>query len=69
MAVVVLFDIDESAAAEWARENCASFAGWYVYEADILPLDDDELEWYIKYEFEFSDEHEAMMFQLRWQGQ
>jgi len=30
---------------------------------------DDDIEWFIRYEFEFTDEQEAMMFQLRWQGQ
>ena len=68
MAIVSLFDINETTVAEWARNNCPSFEGWFVYENDILFLDDDP-EWCTRYEFEFADDQEALMFQLRWQGQ
>jgi hypothetical protein len=32
-------------------------------------LFDEQPDWQISYEFEFADEQEAMLFQLRWQGQ
>jgi len=70
MAITItLYDIDEDAASSWARENCPSFEGWLVYNHsdNWLNLDDDQ-EWYIKYDFEFNNEQEALMFQLRWQG-
>lgn len=71
MAIITLFDIDEEAASRWAIEHCPSFCGWLIYDNDdpwvFVNLDD--VEWKIRYEFEFADDHEAMMFQLRWQGQ
>lgn len=68
MAIIVLYDIDEDQLREWALENCPSFISWMIYENgdgfDVL-----DPEWYVRYEFEFGDEQEAMLFQLRWQGQ
>jgi hypothetical protein len=67
---ITLYDIDEDAASSWARNNCPSFSGWMVYNNTDpwLGLDAD-YEWEVKYEFEFYNEQEAMLFQLRWQGQ
>ena len=51
--------------------NCSSFVGWLIYEnGEALSLIgyDDDIDWYIRYEFEFADEQEAMLFQLKWQG-
>ena len=72
MAIITLYDIDEKAASDWAKENCSSFRAWLVSENQdewIWLNIDDEPEWRVRYEFEFDDNHEAMMFQLRWQGQ
>jgi hypothetical protein len=72
MAVTItLYDINELAASEWAIKNCPSFRGWLIYDNNdpFAYLDLDEREWLISYEFEFEDEQEAMLFQLRWQGQ
>jgi hypothetical protein len=51
----------------WARDNCPSFGAWYVYEDSINNIDTDE--WNTEFRFTFSDERDALMFQLRWQGQ
>ena len=72
MAIVTLYDIDEDTLSKWAIVNCPSFQGWLIYEnSDAFGFVDwdDETEWMIRYEFEFADDHEAMLFQLRWQGQ
>jgi hypothetical protein len=72
MAIVVLYDIDEDKISRWAIENCPSFIGWLIYEnSDAFSFVDldDETEWMVRYEFEFVNEQEAMLFQLRWQGQ
>lgn len=72
MAIVKLFDIDEDTLSRWAFENCPSFQGWLIYEnSDAFGFVDwdDETEWMVRYEFEFADDQEAMLFQLRWQGQ
>lgn len=72
MAIVKLYDIDEIKVSNWARTNCGSFVGWLIYEnSDAFTFQylDSDAEWMIRYEFEFADEHEAMIFQLRWQGQ
>ena len=71
MAIVSLYDIDEDTLSRWAMANCASFRGWLIYEnSEALGFVnwDDETEWYVRYEFEFTDEQEAMLFQLKWQG-
>jgi hypothetical protein len=71
MAIVKLYDIDEDTLSKWAIAHCASFCGWLIYEnSDAFAFVDwdDETEWFIRYEFEFADEHEAMLFQLKWQG-
>jgi hypothetical protein len=67
MAIVTLYDIDEYDVSCWAIENCPSFGGWLIYENDVFF--DQEPDWNVCYEFEFADEREAMVFQLRWQGQ
>lgn len=72
MAIVKLYDIDEDTLSNWAIENCPSFRGWLIYEhSDAFGFVnwDDEAEWLVRYEFEFADDQEAMLFQLRWQGQ
>lgn len=69
MATVILYDINESAVADWARKNCSSFVAWLVYENDELTFFADDPEWCTRYEFDITDEQEAMMFQLKWQGQ
>lgn len=69
MAIITLYDIDEITVSDWARQNCASFVGWLVYEYNQGWFTDDDATWFMRYEFEFEDEHEAMLFQLRWDGQ
>lgn len=72
MAIVKLYDIDEDALSNWAIENCPSFRGWLIYEnSDAFTFQylDEDAEWIVRYEFEFTDEQEALLFQLRWQGQ
>ena len=71
MAIVQLFDIDEYTVSSWAIENCPGFCGWVIYEKpDIFHFDvDDENLWMIRYEFEFTNDQDAILFQLRWQGQ
>jgi hypothetical protein len=64
MAIVTFYDINEETVSTWARKNCPSFVCWLVYESTDL----DET-WLLRYEFEFTDNHDAMLFQLRWQGQ
>lgn len=64
MAIVILYDVEEEKLASWARENCPTFICWLVYESDDINED-----WYLRYEFEFTDEYDAMLFQLKWQGQ
>jgi len=69
MAIVQLYDIDEGIVSGWARANCKSFAGWLIYDNSFGCVNlDDRIDWMIKYEFEFADDHEALLFQLRWQG-
>lgn len=71
MAIVQLYDIDENAVSQWAIENCKSFAGWLIYDNTssfgFVNLD-DEFDWMLRYEFEFTDDHEALLFRLKWQG-
>lgn len=69
MAVIKLYDIDEEELSSWAKKNCSSFVGWYIFENDPFALLDDDVDWAVRYEFEFTNEQEAMLFQLRWQGQ
>lgn len=69
MAVIKLYDIDEDELSNWAKKNCPSFVGWYIIENDPFALLEDDVEWGVRYEFEFTNEQEAMLFQLRWQGQ
>jgi hypothetical protein len=70
MATVILYDVEEIPITEWARNHCLSFVGWMIYEneATIGWIDDDP-DWWARYEFEFTNEQEALIFQLRWQGQ
>jgi hypothetical protein len=71
MAIVKLYDIDEETLSNWATTNCPSFQGWLIYENSeswmSFDSDSDE-EWAIRYEFEFADDQEALLFQLKWQG-
>jgi hypothetical protein len=72
MAIVILYDINEFEVSSWARINCASFVSWLIYENEdalLLTYIDEGPDWKIRYEFEFTDQYEAMIFQLRWQGQ
>jgi hypothetical protein len=72
MAIVTLYDIDEDQLREWAVENCPSFVSWLIYEnSNAFSFDvlGEEPEWHIRYEFEFYNEQDALLFQLRWQGQ
>ena len=72
MAIITLYDINEDAASRWAIEHCPSFVSWLIYEneeACLFSSSNDETEWLIRFEFEFTNEQEAMLFQLRWQGQ
>lgn len=71
MAIVKLYDIDEDTLTRWAITYCSSFCGWLIYEnSDAFGFAnwEDNTEWMVRYEFEFADEHEAMLFQLKWQG-
>ncbi len=63
MAIVVFYDIDEEKIASWARTYCPSFVCWLVYDSDDMAED-----WYLRYEFEFADEQDAVLFQLKWEG-
>jgi hypothetical protein len=69
MAIVTLYDIDEDTLSNWARANCFSFVSWYITENDPFVVLEPDVEWTVRYEFEFTDEQEALLFQLRWQGQ
>lgn len=70
MNVVVLLNLDQNKEREvvwWARENCPSFHAWYVYQdSDNEPLIE---EWDSHFKFMFGNERDAIIFQLRWQGQ
>lgn len=68
MATIIFYDINETVLVDWARENCAGFTGWLVYSNQDIEWDDD-LEWSVRYEFEFDNDHDAMIFRLRWDGQ
>lgn len=69
MAIVTLHDIDEDTLSDWARANCSSFVAWYITENDPFAVLEPDCEWTVRYEFEFADEQEALLFQLKWQGQ
>lgn len=72
MAIVILYDINEDELTKWAVENCPSFVSWLIYEnsdAFTFAAADAEPEWHIRYEFEFYNEQDALLFQLKWQGQ
>ena len=68
MAIVELYDIDEDILSKWAIANCSSFCGWLIYENSdafgFVNLDEDT-DWMIRYEFEFGNEQDALLFQLR----
>lgn len=72
MAIVKLYDIDEAKLSKWALKNCPSFCGWILYENydafGFVNLDEGQ-DWMVRYEFEFGDEQDAFIFQLRWEGQ
>mgnify|MGYP003333365511 CR=1 FL=1 len=68
--IIVLKNLDQNQERErvwWARENCSSFGAWYVYEDSDNHMDKDE--WHTEFKFIFSKEQDAVIFQLRWQGQ
>jgi len=72
MAIVTLYDIDEDQLREWAVENCPSFSNWLIYtnkDAFSFFEQEDDPVWQVRYEFEFNNEQDAILFQLRWQGQ
>jgi hypothetical protein len=70
MAIVTLYDIDEDKLSQWAIENCPNFISWLIIEnSEALMFIGDNVDWHIRYEFEFANEQEALLFQLRWQGQ
>lgn len=69
MAIVTLYDIDEDTLSDWARANCPSFISWYITENDPFAVLEPDCEWATRYKFEFTDEREALLFQLKWQGQ
>jgi len=72
MAIVKLYDINEDILSNWAIENCPSFVSWLIYENSDAFADvnlDNYNKWMLRYEFEFINDQEAMLFQLRWQGQ
>lgn len=50
----------------WAFEHCPSFNGWVQVTPDTAMLDEEVDTQYI---FHFIDERDAVIFQLRWQGQ
>ena len=57
-----LVDLSSDAQEEaisWARANCPSFRGLYFYENEYL-TDDPEY-----YEFVFEQEHDAILFGLK----
>jgi hypothetical protein len=63
---VELHDIDENKIVAWAQEHCPSFCSWLIYEGESYAgVDLDP----IRYKFEFYNEQDAMLFQLKWQGQ
>ena len=68
MAIVTLYDVDEDQLREWAVENCPSFVSWLIYE-NTDAFDVLEPDWWVRYEFEFIDDQDALLFQLKWQGQ
>jgi hypothetical protein len=62
---VEVFGINEDAAVAWAREHCASFCSWLIYnDASFGTWDATPA----RYEFEFYDEQDAMLFLMRWGG-
>ena len=61
---VELTDINEADAVAWAKEHCSSFCSWLIYE-DQTYLGYEPT----RYQFEFYNEQDAVLFQLRWQGQ
>jgi len=70
ITTVVLMNLTPNKEREivwWARDNCPSFGAWYIYEDSFNNIDRDE--WNTEYRFTFSNEKDAILFQLRWQGQ
>lgn len=61
---VDLVHINEADVVAWAREHCPSFCSWLIYE-DQTYLGFEPT----RYRFEFYNEQDAVLFQLRWQGQ
>jgi hypothetical protein len=63
---VELTGINEDDVVVWAREHCPSFCSWMIYE-DQTYLGFESTP--TRYRFEFYNEQDAVLFQLRWQGQ
>ena len=61
---VELIGVSENDTVMWAKEHCPSFCSWLIYE-DHTYLGFEPT----RYKFEFCNEQDAMLFQLRWQGQ
>lgn len=62
--IIELYDVDDDIETGlWAHENCPSFTGWVVIDGDH----DDVYN--TSYKFYFNEERDAVLFQLKWQGQ
>ena len=57
--LVDLGTVEQQDIIDWARENCPSFRGLFVYENEYL-TDDPEY-----YDFVFEDEKDATLFGLK----
>ncbi len=65
---IVIFNIeDEYTVVNWTRENCPSFFGWTISEGDDINPETDMLD--DKFTFTFGEERDALIFNMRWQGQ
>jgi hypothetical protein len=63
--IVTLVDVeDDIQIGQWAQENCPSFTGWLVVDTFHDP-DADSIE---DFRFYFTQEQDAMIFLMRWQG-
>lgn len=66
MAIVILYDINEPELVQWAKENCSSLICWTIYENDHAQWIVDDA-WQQRFEFDFNDPKDALMFRLKWQ--
>jgi hypothetical protein len=53
--------VTEADAAHWAWKHCPSFKGW-----ESMDVSDVSVMFDVVVEFRFADEHDALMFTLRW---